>query len=55
MRWKRGSSACAGFANRPRGPVVAHSKPPRPSETEKLMSAACEATPSSPSMRSKLG
>ena len=37
MRWNLGSSAWPGRANSARGPRVAHSNPPRPSETEKLM------------------
>ena len=54
MRWNLGSSAWPGGRRR-RGPRVAHSNPPRPSETEKLMFVRLRGTPSSASMRSKFG
>ena len=54
MRWKRGSNRWECLANSPSG-LVAHSKSPRPSETEKLIGAGWVSTPSSASSASKLG
>ena len=41
MRMKRGSTRWLGRAKIPRAPRAAHSNSPRPSETPKLMFAAC--------------
>ena len=54
MRRKVGERRWAGRAKRPQG-VPENSKPPRPSETEKLMWEDRAATPSSPSSASKFG
>ena len=54
MRWNRGSTRWAGFANRPPG-RIAHSNRPRPSETPKLISAGWVSTPSSASRRREAG
>ena len=54
IRRKVGETRCEGRAKRPQG-VPENSKPPRPSETEKLMWEGLAATPSSPSSASKFG
>ena len=54
MPRKEGLTRWEGRAKRPHG-VPEYSKPPRPSETEKLIWEGWAATPSSSSSRSKLG